>query len=414
MALNDGKLRNDSDLLLSRRLSRILGKAAVRNPVDLAEGGAGLATLTPKAYASGTAGLTQALSYYTRPDLFQFSGGTPLYAPSMTGFAAWPVTRVSGGNWPSDATKNILGQRFSFLTDAVSLDLILYTTAYRVLIDGVYVSKTVRTDGITSGGHNRLNIATTDTTRKLRRFDIELDRSSFIGGSSNGVLKTIYIGPNDTIVPIDTADKLTIAVYGDSFTEGTAASWQHLGWAPMLGYLLGGVDIDVRQIAIGNTGYVADASAAQTAFLGHISDLSQAAFDLVIMAGGVNDSGLSGVQAAALAFFHSVRTLQPYALVPVLGPWCSYTGPSAGVIAVDAAVSAAVAAWGDPRAMYIPVSPDATYGWITAANGPVINQSGAAGGGSPDNIHPGNVGHEYLARRASAAIRSALRSNGWV
>ncbi len=392
------------------RIGRALSRGALRNPVDLGDSPA-LATITPKAIGSGTAGLTQAFNQYSRPALFSWFGGVATYRADFPGWSAPVVTRRTGGNFT--ATQTCLAQRFSFLTDAVSMDAVTNFASYRVLVNGQYVGKTVRTDGLTSGGYNRLNIALGDTTRQLRRIDIEVQfANAWFGGNSTNTLQTVYIGPNDTIVPLDTSRALCIAVVGDSFTSSTGASWCHNGWAVTLGYLLGGIDADVRQIAIGGTGYVADASSPgpqQYTFLQHIQDLAQATFDLVIFAGGINDSAASGVQPAALATIQAARALQPAAPFVVLGSWASSAGPSAGVLATEAAIQAAVRQFADPGTVFVPVSGDPAGAWIGAANGPVIN--GPSVGGM-DGVHPGDVGHLYLARRGNAAIRTALLALG--
>lgn len=394
------------------RITRIMSRASARNPIDLAEGGSALATVTPKAIASRTSGLTQAINQASKPALFRWHGGVATYNAATTGWRAPVVSQRTGGNFT--ATQNALSQRFSFMTDAASADVVTFVSRYRVLVNGQYVGKAVRSDGLTAGGYNILNIATTDTSRQLRRFDIELvGGDANIGGTPSNSVPSLYLGPNDTLVPIDTSDCLRIAVIGDSFSSSTGASWNHLGWAVQLGYLLGGIEADVRQIAIGGTGYVNDATSPgprQYSFIQHIGDLAQADFDIVIFAGGINDSLMAGAQSAALSTFQAARALQPDALFVVMGAWCGAGGATAALLATEAAIQAATVQWGDALTVFVPVSGDPVGAWIGTSNAPVINASGAAGGGNPDGTHPGDVGHLYLARRANAAIRSALRS----
>lgn len=387
------------------RIGRCLALAAQRNPVDLAEDNT-LATITPKALGSGTAGLTQGFNLVGGPSLFAISGGVATSNDgSNYGFPC--VSVQSSGNFNS--TKNGNQARLGIYTDAVSMDFVcsLVSTKYRVLVNGQYVGKTVRTDGL--GGTNRLNVALGDTSRKLRRVDIEIigDADNTFWGTSG--IATVFVGANDTLMPPDTSNRLKIAIVGDSFTAGAGASFVHNAYGVLLGYLLGGVDVDVRLLALGGTGWVNSGAANYYNFGQRSSDLSQTAFDMVIFAGGFNDTSLlSSIQANVVSTLTSARTLLPNALFVVLGSWAGYTGPSSDILTAEANISAGVTQFADANTVFVPVSADTAGAWINSANGVVINKSGASGGGSPDNTHPGDVGHAYLARRANAAIRTAL------
>jgi len=390
------------------KIRRVSSKAEAANPLTLPEGGLGLATITPKAFASPTAGLTQAV-YFSRnyPEYGILRGG--VVEGKSNGFGTWSASHRSGGNFSS--TKNNIATRYSWYTDSINQDLYTLFDKYRLLIDGQYVGKTVRTDGLTSGGFNILNIQTTDTTRKMRRFDIEITGNGLIGGLESATLTTFKLGPNDSIAPVPTVDMLRIAVLGDSFSASTGASFNALGWAYDLGYRLAGIDADVHSCSIGGTGFInTSSSPTQYTALERITqgDLSHFDYDIVITALGINDSGLSGIQAAALSTFQAIRAAQPNALVIVLGAWCGQTGPSANLLLAEQAIQAAFTQWADVNSRFIPVSPTAPRAWISPSTGVVISQPDAPGGGSPDGTHPGNVGHSILGDRAAAAIRSSL------
>jgi len=392
-----------------QKLLRIASKAAGANPLIMPEGGSGLATITPKAFASPTAGLTQTI-YFSRnlPEYGILRGG--VVEEKANGFGTWSASHRTGGNFSS--TKNNVTSRYSWYTDAINQDLFTaFMTNYRILIDGQYVGKTVRTDALTSGGYNILNIQTTDITRKMRRFDIEIPATGLIGGVETSLLPTLKIGPNDTMAPVPTGDLLRIAVVGDSFSTSTGASFQTLGWAYNLGYSLAGVDVDVHSCSIGGTGYVnTGSSPTQYTALERIAqgDLSHFTYDMVVVAIGINDQGLSGIQAATLSTLQAIRVAQPNAMVIVLGSWCGSIGPIANVLSAEVEILAAFTQWADANSRFIPVSPSTASAWISALTGVVISQAGAPGGGSPDGTHPGNVGHSILGDRAAAAIRSSI------
>lgn len=206
---------------------------------------------------------------------------------------------------------------------------------------------------------------------------------------------------------------ITALVVGDSYTGGTGSSVYGNSWEYVLGRELGW---DIWANGVGGSGYLAGvpfSDSTRTALL------SLKPFDAVVIAGGINDAGATygpNVQAAAAAYFATVRSLVPDALIVVLGAWPGSTGPSTGtnsVTDVEAKIKAAFTAFNDGNSIFIPVS-GANQPWIYGS-GHVSAPTGAGNadkyiGGTDGNdvTHPNDAGHDLLGRRCAHALRAAL------
>src|SRR5690606_29529595 len=76
--------------------------------------------------------------------------------------------------------------------------------------------------------------------------------------------------------------------------------------------------------------------------------LQYGALDIVVLAMGINDIGLSGIEAEANACLDIARTKCPAALIFVVGPWdqSAPSAPVANYAACKAAIEAAVGSRG--------------------------------------------------------------------
>lgn len=398
----------------SSRILSILAASAANNPVLLPENGA-LATTTQVPFGNRNAAHTRAWSITDNPSVFSFSGGVPTYKASSTGFMLPCVTLASGGNFTTTRSASLQRMSFGFLGDSLSLALL--GSPYRVLINGQYVSKTPQTH--TTGTYNLVEI----TLPKIDdyRIDIEVSANAVFGSNPPG-LATLWAKPSATVYALDQSQRLRVAVYADSFGNAVGADFPHNGFAAIMGYLLGGINVDTVAIAIGGTGYRSDRSGEQLTFQQHVSDLAQGSFDIVMPAGGINDGSSSPAEltVASQSFFAAARGVQPNALIVALGAWNGSIGPTATTIAQEQAIQAAVAnlvSAGDQRMAFVPVQTDplisgqpSLSGWIDNRGSALINASGAPGGGSPDGTHPGNVGHKNLGTRSAGKARSAIRA----
>lgn len=232
----------------------------------------------------------------------------------------------------------------------------------------------------------------------------------------------VAILPSSDAQPATVRNKCTTLVTGDSYSEGSGSSSRGVSWGAIAGRLLGWSD--VRLVAVGSTGYFANASGVRSKVRDQIpnwlsvnTDLTASAVDLVVIAAGLNDRSLvqastytaSQVGAEAAACVQSVRQTFPTAVIIVVGPWGAAYGPGSTIIAIEAAVQSAVAALGDGNTIFLPCSTDvspwiAGTGYVGATNSSG-NSDRAIGS---DGLHPSDAGHALLAARFAAAYRRAI------
>ncbi|WP_062530179.1 SGNH/GDSL hydrolase family protein [Demequina rhizosphaerae] len=182
---------------------------------------------------------------------------------------------------------------------------------------------------------------------------------------------------------------LRVAYLGDSYTVGTGATDGDLGWAAVLAYSLGW---NAERMAVGGSGYV-NGGTSNSRYIDRITQVTDWSPDLIVVAGGRNDSWFPGeVEGAAFATFVALGQENPDAEIVVLAPWWDDDETPADYSAVRTEIEHAAA-----RA-------DATY----LETGEPLN-------GHPeliaaDGVHPNDAGHAVLA----AAVEHALRSAGIV
>lgn len=197
---------------------------------------------------------------------------------------------------------------------------------------------------------------------------------------------------------------------GDSYVGGTGATYVDGDYVAIASYLCGFQN--PWQSGIGGTGYVNPGAA--TPFISHISDVINANPDIVVIAGGTNDTGSSAatVQAAVLLYIQTLRAGLPTVPIVVLGVWPKSTGPSAAVLTTEGAVSAAVTQFNDPLCVFEPIATDPTGSWIFGTG----NTGAPAGNGNADlyigsdGTHPNDAGYDFLGRRSAVAVQSAIRT----
>ena len=352
---------------------------------------------TPGTWAGdGTANATLTKQYRPATRLTDYSllGGKP--AMGLDGDAnALTLQQVTlgatGGNLGSNVGKQSYATVVEFMTDAKIIDFpMFYGQVPRILVNDQYLSKSLPTNG-GAGNPTYMHLDLTSSSAKPgnNRIRLEINNGAQFYGFNIGAAFSAWQPPQDDIVRgAFFVDSIGVGVgtagslYLNAFSQIAA---KRLGWR------------SCQQIGIGGTGY--QAPSTYWKFIDHISDLSLASIDILVVAGGVND-GSSGEQAAVLAFLQAARALLPNVPIVVLGSFGGSTGPSATVLAVEAAISAAVTQLADPDCFFQPVS-TATSPWLNTAN--------AAGyiNGTP---HPNDAGHDHYGYRTAIAVRTALQS----
>ena len=327
--------------------------------------------------------LTVAHLYSAGSTVFQYEGGGDK-AFAGTNFRRFPTETfaTTGGNL-SDG-ENASSWQVRFVADAakVSFRLLGSTLRYRFIVDGQYVS---RTGTLTSVNTGTEYITLDFGTKAARTIVVESEQGTAFGG--------VYVAPGDTATR-PAASPYRMMVLGDSITVSTGATVFGDGFVPVTAGYLGISDRWLN--GPGGTGYVS--KGAGSAFFSLPERISQdmtrfkafGSTDIIVVAAGINDVGLAGVQAAANSVFNSIRTLAPNALVFVVGPWDSAapSAPSANYLATKAAIQAAASGRGGF--------------WFLDPQGRAYSKM--------DSVHPNTNGHLILGQWLASQIRDAIAS----
>ncbi len=362
-----------------------------------------------------------------------YAGALMLSAVRITGGRAAPygsayVFRVAdnviangnlSGLLPTTPTYNSWISEVEFQVDTatkVQARLTANTTFfYRVLVDGRYISKTP--NAYTASGENILTIDLSALPQGPHIVKIEVDTNQqFI---SISVPSTASISR-----PTVSQDRVIAFCTGDSYSEGQGSSFKQMGaWVKSLGRRMGWTD--VRQVALGGTGYVQAGGrvvlAEQMVTWPVVNDdIAMSQVDVVTIASGYNDPdpGTNPAAAAHIAAYNAAvltyqrtRAMCPNARIYVFGPWNGTRGTNASQSTnVENVVKAAFSAWGDRNAVFVPVTTASPQSWLTGTGR--VGTTNSSGNTdfliSPDAVHPSDMGHDYIARMAETAIRADL------
>lgn len=194
--------------------------------------------------------------------------------------------------------------------------------------------------------------------------------------------------------PLVLEDGQRMLVFGDSWTYGLGALTRALGYAPRAAAILG-----AHAVVDGEpgSGYLREGWEGGT-YGERIATLSaEAAFDVVIVQGSINDRRAypDGYDAAVTAAWDALAATYPGAAFVVLGPAPHVLPVDDAVAAIDRDLAALAAArgWG-----YISPLSEA---WITEENYLSVIDIGPVG-----LRHPSTDGHAYLAERLADALRA--------
>lgn len=298
-----------------------------------------------------------------------------------------PRLSYDGSNYLSNWVYNELAPwSMRYITDTDYHEVVYQASsapAFRLWVDGRRVTEKITS--LTSGGGGLYRLGIRFRDRRLRR--IRLQCVSLFPS-------TITVSATDSLFA-DERPPVIAAFIGDSYTQqyvpdnwaGTVA--RLLGWEPMLN-------------GSGGTGYLAT-NGSHLAFASRLPNIIAAAPDVIVFAGGINDSA-AGLQAAATACFSSVRAALPKTRIYAIGPWAPSTGSAVSQAAKGAAISAACAATG---ARYID---NLTDPWITGS-GKVTALAGDGNADlyvSSDGVHVNADGSYYIGTRVANAIHADL------
>jgi len=343
--------------------------------------GAGTAGAPPAPYT----GLTTAYTHLagTLTSVARMEGGGNI--TFSTDYRRFPVATIgtSGGNvsttedaitWRTTVTTNASAVAFSVLGGSA-------TIRYRFIVNGRYVSLTGTI--VSTGG--RQYIVLDFGSQATRTISCESQLSQAVRG--------VHVLPTDTItLPAHTYRMMAL---GDSFSSGTAATIVSDGYVVVAQDMLG--FSDSWSSGVGGTGYVATSGGTKYALPSRVSAdmdrfLTFGAGNAILVAMGINDIGLAGIQAAAESSLATIRQKAPTAQIFVLGPF-DVNAPAAPVANYDtckAAIQAAIAARGG-----------------SGAGIRFIDLQGVSYT-KADATHPDTAGHKTLGDYVALQIKTAI------
>ncbi|WP_322544404.1 GDSL-type esterase/lipase family protein [Rhodococcoides fascians] len=175
--------------------------------------------------------------------------------------------------------------------------------------------------------------------------------------------------------PVSTGSR-HIAVIGDSWSVGTGLNNPKAEAFPARLGQLDGATVTVH--GQGRTGFVNGGYCGDEPFSTQVEAVLASAPDVVVIEGGLNDTTLEGVSAAAESLLASLKGMP----IVVVGPANAPSKDSDDLAAVDNALSEAAAATG---ATYVPLLSE-----------PIEFRS--------DDLHPTATGQEQVAELVNAAL----------
>ncbi len=266
--------------------------------------------------------------------------------------------------------------------DAVAFYVVGTTQAYRFLVDDQYVDFTGTVPEATTGTGSNYIILTL-ASKAEHKVTIELQQGCAV--------RRIHIKNEDSFGAKPEASAHKGIVLGDSVTASTGASAFGDGYVPFAGDYLG---VELWPSGVGATGYVNTNSGARYKLSERIAiDLDAFIADkgqpsIVTVAMGLNDLGLSGIQAEAETCFDIVREKCPAALVFVVNTWDALAPSpvSTDYNDVKSAIQAAVGSRGGF--------------WFINPEGTAYTKS--------ETVHPDTSGHQTLGLWLDAHIRESV------
>lgn len=315
-------------------------------------------------------------------ELFMYQVNTSYVAP----------VSLSGGTWAGlNPTFEVLlqGDSFEFLTIGHGA-----ATNWFIEVDGVYTNASGYSrwpiDG--SGYYKKISFGSVAT----RRIRVHLPNGTPVG--------EIRVPAGQVLLDPTPVLNSSMVFIGDSITEGSNATKLRLRWAEQCAARLG---IDNYSVSgTGASGYLQTNGGTRYTFRQRIADVLEGFNggppDAVVVAGGINDSGLvaANVGAEALLYFQALRAGAPHMQIFVLGPFWSdapYSTSAPNLASFRDAIFAA--ADQVPRTHTFDIED-----WYTD---PARSTWFSGGGGDP---HPNDTGHAAYGLMAAELIAPVMRA----
>ncbi|MFG1256303.1 SGNH/GDSL hydrolase family protein [Xanthobacter flavus] len=299
-----------------------------------------------------------------------------------------------------DSTGKGWGQ--AVMTDSDQLEVKVHAISGQLFrvnarIDGEYYSDTdITLSGDNTARHVLINFGSVKPSG--RKVELFFNASAWIYGYNVTANRRVWL-------PSCAGEPLAL-VYGDSYTDGIGSSNVRRTMVNACGSALGISNMIAS--GAGGSGYINNGSSAK--FITRIADISRfGPLDLLVIAGGINDTGQTqvAVTAAATEFLTAVMVAQPTAIIVVCGPFRAPAKTPSQSIS-DGIKAAFNAVKDSSRMFFIDTFAENWQngtGKIGAANGSgnsdfyIINLDGE---------HPSDDGHEYLGMRLADAVKAGV------
>ncbi|KJC51075.1 hypothetical protein UP09_03245 [Bradyrhizobium sp. LTSP885] len=332
-------------------------------------------------------------------------GGVP--SPILTQYVCMPVTSVlpsTNGNIGSGyADKNQWMSAFEIVTPADKVQLgIFCSSAVKIMfqVEDKYVDKVgFSSASATNADTMFLLTFPTITPRRIRVL------VPCLPSKGPCFIKTVRVTPGCGVWKPSQRRVKRLGWFGDSYPESTnsAASVYPIpnaSWPIQTGERLG--IRDVRQYAVGQTGYIATAGGTRPSMLDLIPLVAdQGACDIYAVSHGYNDATQNQSALEDRITITLQELLRRYQHTPVCVHGCQAgnAAPALNQIATENTIYAAVKRVDSRYCEFIKVSTD-DVPWLSTANASVMVDT--------DNAHPTLAGHSLLAYRSAEAMVEAV------
>jgi hypothetical protein len=335
----------------------------------------------------------------SNPNSFFVSGGTPVLASPLNGFATHTFLRSNGSaSIPTVAFET--ASPFVILNGAQAVSV---GYGFKIEVDGVRLSDSL----IFPATNTQLVLDFSALPNKTRL--IKISRLGF--ANTNSSFAGIYVSTGYKVTAPKNANRWRMTFLGDSLLDGGGSPVSNtitydLG-VPMQTANLLGCD-DAYSFAIGGVGFLNGNT--------HISRLAEIAGsnpDVLVIFGAFNDGAFTSPQrvAAFTTFLSSFRALQPNTVIMFFGTWSVST--TSAKTATENDQLTAFNQVKDSRMFFIPVTTDPQGAWndgesnVTTAIAYPPNATGSAQyyTGS-DGTHQSPIATDYIAKRMASAIEN--------
>ncbi|MEN9489553.1 MAG: hypothetical protein RJA63_2 [Pseudomonadota bacterium] len=348
---------------------------------------------------------------------FYYSGGMPVALTALSGGAVQMGSALMKPGTGSAANNNYnqQGAYIQFWTDCPAPQILGGYTAYPDIFIAVEVGETdgsmrrlydgPQAPAVNVGSGGMVIDWTAVGGRRPRKYRVWLQQTAYFSG--------VYTDARSRVWPAYPANGLGVSFEGDSLTAG-ANSFPIFGWdqQPTLLSRKLGIE-DVVNNAVGGTGVIATNGGAQYTYLERMSNIVAVNKPIHIVRGLQNDVAqpAASVTAALVSYLNALRAALPNQLVIVMGNNGVNSGPSAGHIASDAAMAAAVAQVAHPLTKFVPVcsspNPPFTGTGNISNQQPTGNASLYTSGPAAAELHPNQLGINHAAQWEAQAIAAA-------